>query len=75
MIEKILKLRDKGNKRSGNFDYGADVIPVLNFFNSLENKSEFIDTLENMLNSKDKEIRNYTVKLCIGFVVFKDIIK
>ena len=76
-IETILRIRDEGLKKSGNFDYGANVIPVIKYYQSIkehEKRKEFITAIEEMLKSENVEHRNYAVNLCLGFVTFKDAI-
>ena len=75
IIEKILQLRDEGMKQSGHFDYGANVLPVIKYFLSINDPNErkdFLDAIEEMLSSEDGEIRKYAVTLCLGFVTFRD---
>ena len=75
VIEKILQLRDEGMKQSGHLDYGANVLPVIKYFLSINDSNErkdFLDAIEEMLSSEDGEIRKYAVTICFGFVTFSD---
>ena len=74
-VKKILAIRDASLKRSGNFDYGANVIPVIEHYRELkdyESRRAFQAAIEAMLRSSDREQSDYAVTLCLGFVVFRD---
>jgi hypothetical protein len=74
-IKKILAIRDASLKRAGNFDYGANVVPVMEHYVALKEPSErqsFLATLEAMLRSEDEKQRESAVTLCLGFVVFRN---
>lgn len=76
-IDKILRIRDEGLKKSGKFDYGANVLPVLRHYSSIKDsdeRKEFQNALEEMLVSEQEEIRKYGVTLCLGFFVFRDVV-
>ena len=74
-VEKILAIRDASLKRAGNFDYGANVVPVIDHYRDLKDYADrraFQSAVEAMLRSDDRELSEYAVTLCLGFVVFRD---
>jgi hypothetical protein len=75
-VEKILAIRDASLKWAGNFDYGANVIPVIEHYVALKEPSErqsFLAAIKTMLRSEDAEQRDYAATLCLGFVVFRNV--
>lgn len=74
-IERILSIRDASLRKSGHFDYGANVLPVIQHYATLKDAAErkqFQDALEFMLESDNAEWRKYAVTLCLGFFAFRD---
>jgi hypothetical protein len=75
-VEKILAMRDASLKRAGNFDYGANVLPVIEHYVALTEPSErrsFLEAVKAMLRSEDEKQREYAATLCLGFVVFRNV--
>lgn len=75
-VKKILAIRDASLKRAGHFDYGANVIPVIEHYVALKEPAErqsFLAAVKAMLRSEVEEQREYAVTLCIGFVVFRNV--
>lgn len=75
MVKRIIEIRDDSIKTAGHFDYGANVIPVIKYYTSLteyELKKLFLSAIEEMLSSKDENLRQYAITLCLGFITFKD---
>lgn len=75
-VQDLLAIRDSALRKSGHFDYGANVLPLIRHFSALQDwqqRKEFQDAVEYMLTSDNPEWRNYAVTLCIGFVVFRDV--
>ena len=59
-------------------DYGGNVLPAARLYSSLRTHEElraFQDALERMLGSDDSDIREWAVNVCLGFVVFRDVIE
>ena len=59
-------------------DYGGNVLPAARVYSSLRTHEEFRafqDALERMLGSEDSNIREWAVTVCLGFVVFRDVIE
>jgi hypothetical protein len=74
-IAQLLRIRDEGLKNAGHFDYGANVLPVMQHYAALKTageRKEFQDALECMLRSDKQEWKDYAVTLCLGFFVFRD---
>lgn len=68
----ILELR----KNSGPM-YGDNVIPAIKLFTSLSDtraRLNFQKAIESLLSDNDKNIREYGVTLCMGFITFRDTI-
>jgi hypothetical protein len=76
-VAQLLRIRDEYLSKSGNFDYGANVLPLLRHYTGLKGPAErkqFQDALEFMLRSDNHEWREYAVTLCLGFLTFRDAI-
>ena len=65
-------------KRKPDVDYGGNVLPAGRVFSSLRTHEEvrsFQDALERMLQGDDPDVRAWAVNVCLGFVVFRDVIE
>ncbi len=67
------------NRRIGhaNIPYGSNVLPILEMYKSLseyEEQKAFEDALELMLTDQREEKRRFAVNVCLGFVLFRDVI-
>ena len=68
----ILRLRSTAGS-----DYGDNVIPAIRLYLSLlnfEDRRTFTEILNDWLRSEDMALREYAVTLCLGFVVFRDVV-
>jgi hypothetical protein len=65
-------------KKKPKTGYGGNVIPAMEIYaklNSPEDRKAYQEALERMLSSKDLEVRRYGINLCLGFFVFRDVLK
>lgn len=72
-IEEILRTKLKPEP-----GYGGNVLPAIKIYAELDNFEErkaFQDALETMLKSSDEDICGFAVNVCLGFFVFRDVIK
>ena len=71
----ILEIKKEVERIRDKWDYGANVIPIIEIYKALstyEERKAFQDALERMLCDKDQNIRSYAVTICLGFFVFRD---
>ena len=65
----------KDNPQPG---YGGNVLPAMEIYaniDSLDERKAYQDALEKLLQSDVEEIRKFGVVLCLGFFVFRDVIR
>lgn len=70
MIEK----NEKNKKHKGYSEYGSRVMDILDLFEALETSEErkaFQKAIEKLLLSGNKELVEFGIAICTGFVVFK----
>jgi len=70
MIEK----NEKNKKHKGYSEYGSRVMDILDLFETLQNIEErkaFQHAIEKLLLSGNRELIEFGVAICTGFVVFK----
>lgn len=70
MVEK----NEKNKKHKGYSEYGSRVMDILDLFETLQSPEErksFQDAIEKLLLSGNKELIEFGVTICTGFVVFK----
>jgi len=75
-VQDLLAIRDRALRKSGHFDYGANVLPLIRHFSELQDPQErraFQDAVEYMLQSNNVEWQKYAVTLCLGFLIFRDV--
>jgi hypothetical protein len=73
--EKILAAILKAKKHATP-EYGGNVMPAIEMYRRLstpEERRDYLAALELMLRHDKKDIREYGILLCLGFVVFKDV--
>ncbi len=76
---KIFEKQIEFNKRHAhsNIGYGENVMPVLEIYNDLSDfieREAFRNTLVKFLTDKNKGNRDFAVDVCLGFLVFRDVI-
>ena len=70
MIEK----NEKNKKHKGYSEYGSRVMDILDLFETLQSSEErkaFQQAIEKFLLSGNKELIEFGVAICTGFIVFK----
>lgn len=70
MIEK----NEKNKKYKGYSEYGGRVMDILDLFETLQSSEErraFQQAIEKLLLSGNKELIEFGIAICTGFVVFK----
>lgn len=70
MIEK----NEKNKKHKGYSEYGSRVMDILDLFETLQTSEErmsFQHAIEKLLLSGNKELVEFGIAICTGFVVFK----
>lgn len=75
-FEKQIKFNKKHSH--SNIGYGGDVIPILELYVKLTDYDErmlYKDALVELLTHSDKNKRSFAVDICLGFVIFRDVIR
>lgn len=58
--------------------YGGTVLPAMEIYAGIQTHEErkaYQDALEKMLTSDNEGIRTFAVNLCLGFFVFRDVLR
>jgi hypothetical protein len=70
----MLEKNEKNKKHKGYSEYGFRVMDILDLFESIhmpEERIEFQNAIEKLLLSNNKELVEFGVAICTGFIVFK----
>jgi hypothetical protein len=68
-------LSTKNHPRPG---YGGTVLPAMEIYADIQSSEErraYQAAIERMLRAKDEDTRNFAVDLCLGFFVFRDVLR
>jgi hypothetical protein len=74
---KIMETMPTG-KEHGYSEYGSKVFPAIEIYADLtefSDKKSYQEALEKMLSSKNDRERSFAVDICLGFFVFRNVIK
>lgn len=66
---------EKNKKHKGYSEYGSRVMDILDLFETLQSSEErmaFQHAIEKLLLSGDKELIEFGIAICTGFIVFKN---